>query len=252
MQQEREKSTFDLGEDPGPDFDPSKAELGDAKPLSPAKQRAIEKMQAGRRQALARKRQEREAAGDRNKGDQHVHPTAGHEAVHDENLDAAAGEAHDYESDNEVTEWVRPSELDAPPARAGYVNRWIRIRLGTIRDTARLRKAMREGWRPVKASTMPADHSLPITQHDQLGEGDYIGAEDLLLMEMPERVNRQREAFYKRKQARQTGAVERQIKGVHRDEHLGVGNIGQKNVSQVRRGQGMARSVQPADDEFAD
>lgn len=112
---------------------------------------------------------------------------------------------------------------------------------------------MREGWRPVKASsTARTDHSLPIIQHDQLGDGDYIGAEDLILMEMPERINRQRMAFYKRRQARQTGAIERQVKGVHRDEHLGFGSIAHKNVSSVRRGPGVARQVAPADDEITD
>jgi len=246
-------STFDLedGQAPEPEFDPTAPDPTDEKPeLSPARKAAIEKMQAGKRAALARKKEERNG-GDRNRGDQRVHPTAGHESVHDENLESAAGEAYEPELDNEITEWVRPSELDAPPARAGFVQRWIRIRLGTTRDTARLRKAMREGWRPVKASSMGhADHSLPIIQHDQLGDGDYVGAEDLILMEMPERVNRQREIFYKRRQARQTGAVERQIKGVHRDEHLGFGAIAHKNVSSVRRGQGVARAVSPAEDEL--
>ena len=251
---EPQTSTFDLEDNAAaePEFDPTAPDPQDKKPLSPARQAAIEKMQAGKRAALERKRQEREAAGDRNRGDQRVHETAGHGAVHDENLEMTATEVGEYDIDNEVTEWVRPSELEAPPARPGFVQRWIRIRLGQNRDTARLRKAMREGWRPVKASSMGhvADHSLPIIQHDSLGEGDYIGAEDLLLCEMPERVNRQRLAFYKRKQARQTGAVERQIKGVHRDEHIGFGSVRMKNVSTVRRGQGVARAVSPAEDDM--
>ena len=88
---------------------------------------------------------------------------------------------------------------------------------------------MREGWRPVKASSLTS-LSLPIIQHDSLGEGDYIGAEDLILMEMPERVARQRERFYKRKQARQTGAVERQVKGVHSESHIGFGPISNRGT----------------------
>ncbi len=108
---------------------------------------------------------------------------------------------------------------------------------------------MREGWRPVKASA-GLDHSLPIIQHDSLGEGDYIGAEDLILMEMPERVARQRDRFYKRKQARQTGAVERQIKGVHSPEHIGFGNIRSQSHSRVKVSGGQARQVEAADDDF--
>jgi hypothetical protein len=249
MATNQEPSTFDIGEDEQEDFDPSKAEPGDRKELSPARKAAIEKMQAGKRAALERKKKE-QANGGRNKGEQRVHPTSGHGAVHDENLDAAGTEGYESEFENEVTEWVRPSEMDSPPPRPGFVQRWIRIRLGTVRDTARLRKAMREGWRAVKASAMAGmDHSLPIIQHDQLGDGDYIGAEDLILMEMPESVNRQRETFYKRRQARQTGAIERQVKGVHREDHLGFGPVNQRNISKVRRGPGVARAVEPAGDE---
>jgi len=248
-----EHSTFDIGDGPDETFTPEKGDGAEGKPLSPARIRAIEKMQAGKKAALERKRQEKTASADRNRGDQATHPTAGDGPVHDENLDAASTEAFEIDGDSEVLEWIRPSELDAPPARPGFVQRWIRIRLGTTRDTARLRKAMREGWRPVKASSQArTDHSLPIIQHDQLGDGDYIGAEDLILMEMPERINRQRMAFYKRRQARQTGAIERQVKGVHRDEHLGFGSIAHKNVSSVRRGPGVARQVAPADDEITD
>ncbi len=108
---------------------------------------------------------------------------------------------------------------------------------------------MREGWRPVKASAI-GGLSLPIIQHDSLGEADYVGAEDLILMEMPERVARQRDRFYKRKQARQTGAVERQVKGVHSPDHIGFGNIRSTSHSRVKLSGGQARQVQAADDDF--
>ena len=251
--EQRQPSTFDLGDGAAaePEFDPTAPDPADTKPArSPAQIAAVEKMQAGKRAALQKKKLER-SGGDRNRTDQTVHATGSQEQIHDENLDMAGLEGYDVEVDSEVDEWIRPSELEAPPPRPGFVQRWIRIRLGTTRDTARLRKAQREGWRPVKASSMAnSDHSLPIIRHDELGDGDYVGAEDLILMEMPSRVNDQRDRFYKRKQARQTGAVERQVKGVHREEHLGFGQIAHRNVSQVRRGQGVARAVSPADDEL--
>ena len=241
-------SVFDVDVDsPEEEFDPKAAEA--AKPeRTPAQVAAVEKMQKGRRDALERRKAEK--TGQRNTGDQMVHAAgSGHEAPHDENTDSAAASDYTADLDNEVTEWCRPSDLEAPPARGGYVQRWIRIRLGNVRDTARLRKAMREGWRPVKASAI-GGLSLPIIQHDSLGDGDYIGAEDLILMEMPERIAQQRERFYKRKQARQTGAVERQIKGVHSDDHLGFGNIRSTSRSRVRVSGGQARQVAAADDDF--
>lgn len=241
-------SVFDVDVDAADEFDPKVAEA--EKPArTPAQQAATKRMLEGKRKALEQ-RKAAEKTGQRNTGDQMVHPAgSGHEAPHDENMDAAAEADYTADLDNEVTEWIRPSDLEAPPARPGMVQRWIRIRLGNVRDTARLRKAMREGWRPVKASAM-GGLSLPIIQHDSLGDGDYIGAEDLILMEMPERVAQQRERFYKRKQARQTGAVERQVKGVHSDDHIGFGNIRSQSRSRVRVAQGTARQVEAADDDF--
>jgi hypothetical protein len=242
-------SVFDVDVEDTGDFNPTVAEAPDEKKArTPAQEEAVRKMQEGKRKALERRKAEKQ--GQRNTGDQRVHAAgSGHEATHDENTDTAFASDYHADLDNEVTEWIRPSDLEAPPARSGMVQRWIRIRLGTVRDTARLRKAMREGWRPVKASAS-IGHSLPIIQHDSLGEGDYIGAEDLILMEMPERVARQRERFYKRKQARQTGAVERQVKGVHSEDHIGFGNIRSQSRSRVKVSQGRARTVEAADDDF--
>jgi len=243
-------SVFDVDVDSSEEeFDPQAAEASaEKKARTPAQEAAVEKMQKGRRDALERRKAEK--TGQRNTGDQMVHAAgSGHEAPHDENTDSAAAADYTADLDNEVTEWCRPSDLEAPPARGGYVQRWIRIRLGNVRDTARLRKAMREGWRPVKASAI-GGLSLPIIQHDSLGDGDYIGAEDLILMEMPERVAQQRHRFYKRKQARQTGAVERQVKGVHSDDHIGFGDIRSRSHSRVRVAQGTARNVEAADDDF--
>ena len=131
---------------------------------------------------------------------QEVH---GEERVHQENTDRDMDDLYTTEGDNEILEWRRHSDLEAPPPRAGYVNRFIRIRLGTVRDTARLRNALREGWRPVKASSV-SDRSLPTISLDQFGE--VIGVEDLILCEMPERTHQQRQKFYRNKGVSQEDA----------------------------------------------
>ena len=68
--------------------------------------------------------------------------------------------------------------------------------------------------------------------------------------DLPERVGRQRDRFYKRKQARQTGAIERQVKGVHNEDHIGFGNIRSQSRSRVKVSGGQARQVAAADDDF--
>lgn len=179
----------------------------------------------------------------KNAPEQVVHST---EKVHEtENTDRETDDLYDTEADNEVTEWRRYSDLDAPPARDGYVNRFIRIRLGTVRDTARLRNAIREGWRPVKASSV-SDRSLPTINIDQWG--DVIGVEDLILCEMRDSVHLQRKKFYAAKKRRQNAAIERQLKGVSREDVAGFGPITATRHTSVTAAP-HTRRVEVADDD---
>lgn len=194
------------------------------------------------------KRRTESAQGKKPSGEKRNAPeqiTHGDDKVHEsENMDREMDELYDTESDNEVTEWRRHSDLDAPPARKGYVNRFIRIRLGTVRDTARLRNAIREGWRPIKASTL-SDRSLPTTNLDQYGE--IIGVEDLILCEMPVKVHAQRKQHFKDKQRRQNRAIERQLKGVSKEDVSGFGPI--ESTSRTRVSAAPPRRVGVADDD---
>lgn len=183
----------------------------------------------------------KESGKQKNAPEQLVH---GDVKVQQENQDREMDDLYDTESDNEVTEWRRHSDLDAPEARKGYVNRFIRIRLGTVRDTARLRNALREGWRPVKASSV-TDRSLPTVHLDQ--HGDVIGVEDLILCEMPEKVHKQRKKFYRDKQRRQNQAIERQLKGVSRQDVAGFGPI--EATRHTRVSAAPPRQVEVADDD---
>ena len=199
------------------------------------------------RKAAEKRRTEAAASGKKagskaakNDPEQLVH---GKDKVHDENTERVTDDLYDTEADNEVLEWRRHSDLEAPPARPGYVNRFIRVRLGTVRDTARLRNALREGWRPVKASSV-SDRSLPTTSLDQFGE--VIGVEDLILCEMPVRTHKQRQKFYQAKQRRQNEAIERQLKGVSRERGDGFGPITATRRTTVTSA---PRTVEVADDD---
>lgn len=179
---------------------------------------------------------------DKNDPEQLVH---GDEKVQQENQDREMDDLYDTESDNEILEWRRHSDLEAPPAKDGYVNRFIRIRLGTVRDTARLRNAIREGWRPVKASAI-SDRSLPTITLDQFGE--IIGVEDLILCEMPVRMHNQRKKFYRNKRQRQNLAIDRQLKGVSREDVSGFGPIQSTRHSSVSAA-APRQQVEVADDD---
>ncbi len=204
--------------------------------------------------ATAEARQQRSADGskdsqgkDRNLPEQETHDEGEAEHLaHEENTDREVDDLYDTDGENEVIEWKRHSDLEAPPARDGYVNRFIRIRLGTVRDTARLRNAMREGWRPVKKSSV-TDRSLPAIHLENVG--DVIGVEDLILCEMPKRVYLERKAYFKAKLKRQNDAIERQLKNVSRSDASGFGPIQQQRSTSVSR-QPARQNVEVADDEI--
>lgn len=165
-------------------------------------------------------------------------------AAHEENSPEEISDLYDVDGrENEIVEWRRHSDLDAPPAREGYVNRFVRIRLGTVRDTARLRNALREGWRPVLRESVN-DRTLPSIHLEQFG--DVIGVEDLLLCEMPEHAYKKRQKFFSDKKQRQNAAIERQLRAQSQEGATGFGPIEQQRASSVTN---RPRNVQVADDE---
>lgn len=184
---------------------------------------------------------------DRNVPEQEVHDEGEAEHLaHEEDTDRELDALYSTDDENEVIEWKRHSDLDAPPSREGYVNRFIRIRLGTVRDTARLRNAMREGWRPVKKSSV-TDRSLPSIHLESVG--DVIGVEDLILCEMPERAWTKRKAYFKAKLQRQNEAIERQLRNVSQTDVPGFGPIQQARSTSVTRAP-QRQNIGVADDEI--
>lgn len=160
--------------------------------------------------------------------------------------EADAGEAHDVPRDY-PQEWKRASDLEAPPPRPGFVQRWIRTAVGGKNDPKNANKKFREGWKPRLASTVPGGFSPPTIAHGQFGE--VIGVEDMVLCEMPVRLAKQRDAFYLKKSISQNEAVERDL---HRAERPGM-PIRYGNRTQVEKGPGRVPKVQGQDaDAYAD
>jgi hypothetical protein len=61
--------------------------------------------------------------------------------------------------------WTPPSSLDAPPAPAGFVHRWIRVESMGFQDTANVSKKMREGWVFVRSEEIKnqiGEHNYPV------------------------------------------------------------------------------------------
>lgn len=153
----------------------------------------------------------------------------GNEPVH-VSPDQEAQSAHEIDREDEVAVWQRPSALLAPPARSGYVQRWVRAFDNAGKpDVSNTQKKLYEGWRPRKAETVPEDFHPPTIQDGQFA--GCIGVRNMVLMEMPEKVAAQRDAFYGKKREQQTEAVNTDIQKT-RGGH-GFGAIKHKNRSEV-------------------
>ena len=104
----------------------------------------------------------------------------GHESRVDETSE------YDATHQPEAAAWIRPSSLDAPPARDGMTQRWVRKSLRGADDPKNLNRSWREGWRPRSPDTLPEDWRVYATFADQ-NEG-MIVVDDLILMEIPTEV----------------------------------------------------------------
>lgn len=106
----------------------------------------------------------------------------------------ALHEARDSESDARVTprqtiadyEYRAPTNLDAPPPRPGYVQRWVRYDTKAEADLRNWQSKLREGWRPRDPKTVPeSEYWYGL---DSKRGNDLIAVGGLVLMEAPEHV----------------------------------------------------------------
>lgn len=106
----------------------------------------------------------------------------------------------------EDTPWTQGQSLDAPPARPGMRQRWVRVAVRGEDDPTNASRKSREGWKPRPASTLPANFPLPSISHGQWA--GCVGVEGSVLMEMPEALAKKRDAFIKKKGDQITDGIE--------------------------------------------
>ena len=89
--------------------------------------------------------------------------------------------------------WTPPSQLDAPPAPAGFVHRWIRAESVGQMDQKNVSARLREGWEFVRGD------EYPDTEWPQLDSGKYngvIAVGGLMLARIPEETVAERNAYF--------------------------------------------------------
>lgn len=125
-------------------------------------------------------------------------------------------EARSYETWDDVDihagedkPWVRPTSLEAPPARPGLVQRWIRVGSMGQDDPTNTARKFREGWKPRPAASVPAGFHMPTIAHGKWA--GCVGVEGMLLCEMPEKMVQKRNAHYREKTDATTNNLEAEL-----------------------------------------
>ena len=89
--------------------------------------------------------------------------------------------------------WSPPSQLDAPPAPAGFVHRWIRAESVGQMDQKNVSARLREGWEFVRADEYPE------LEWPQIDTGKYegvIAVGGLMLARIPQETVKERSAHF--------------------------------------------------------
>jgi hypothetical protein len=104
--------------------------------------------------------------------------------------------------------WSPPSSLDAPPAPAGFVHRWIRAETLGFHDTKNVAGRIRSGYELVRSDEYP-DSDYP-----QVEDGKYkgvIGVGGLVLARVPEEIAKQRTDYYTKQAQDNVEAVDNDL-----------------------------------------
>lgn len=127
------------------------------------------------------------------------------EMVHDLNDSSSQADARqDIDRDSEqTTSWTRPHKLDVPDPRPGYVQRLIRL------DNDNLDTRIQEGWDPRRRASAKKGHELTSDRNSKYSL--YYVMSGMILCEMPEKLARERNAFYRKKQLRMTESIDRDL-----------------------------------------
>ena len=89
--------------------------------------------------------------------------------------------------------WAPPSSLDAPPAPAGFVHRWIRAESVGQMDQKNVSARLREGWEFVRGD------EYPNVEWPQIDSGKYSGViavGGLMLARIPKEIVRERASYF--------------------------------------------------------
>lgn len=105
--------------------------------------------------------------------------------------------------------------LPKVPAKEGVVYRWIRVEIRSEDDRRNVYNAMRKGWTPVPADSLPP--SLQWLATNREGLGNVVGTHDMVLMERAENIDAQENKLKQQKRKSHMASVKENMFNAHRD-----------------------------------
>ena len=109
----------------------------------------------------------------------------------------------------EDTPWVQGGSLEAPKARPGYTQRWLRVAVKGKDDAINISKKFREGWKPRPADTVPLHYQTAKIEHGRFA--GFIGVEGMILCEMPIARAKARKAYIRDQTDKKTKAIDAEL-----------------------------------------
>ena len=133
--------------------------------------------------------------------------------------------------ETEHTPWVQGGSLEAPKARPGYTQRWIRVATKGKDDAINISKKFREGWKPRSADTVPEHYrTAKIEQGRYAG---FIGVEGMILCELPIARAKARKAYIRDQTDKKTKAIDAELERANKaNRGPGFGEI-QKSARSI-------------------
>jgi hypothetical protein len=120
-------------------------------------------------------------------------------------------------------EWEHRGLLDtrAIPERPGYTRRWIRTKLQGEDDPNRVATALNQGWRPIKADTLPKEAFVATVNFGNWG--NVVGIDGMILMERALPIHEAEARHVRGLTNHQMEAVENELFRVHKPGTRGFG-----------------------------
>lgn len=143
----------------------------------------------------------------------------------------------------EAAPYIRPSSLDAPEAREGKTQRWVRQSIRGVADPKNLNRSWREGWRPRSPDTL--DEEWRVYANFANKDEGMIVVDDLILMEIDSGVLAQRKKSIERSTRLQMSSVEHDLESTQIAGHP----IVKDHSTSVSHPSSRVQPAQVADDE---